>query len=698
MRYGTPVRLVLALALCGLAPLVAAVPPAVWASAAPTGSTARVAGHLALLKAQAPADLILMAAHILREAEEARYTVRREGDGYGATNLTQGLRVTFTAGGPQLSALQPGGWRWGLRLTAYGRGHLQPTVMGLQVADGSSLTYQRNGLTEWYINTPRGLEQGFTVQQRPAGSPGQPVRLALLVSGNLRARPVAGGQVVDFVGPAGAVMLRYDGLRAVDARGRIMASHLAVTGRTLWLVVDDRAGVYPLRIDPFAQHQELNASDGNANDQLGSAIKLSSDGNTALVGALGAGTAAGAAYIFTRKGDVWTQQQKLTAKDGAPNDNFGVTLALSSDGNTALIGANGKNNATGAAYIFTRKGATWSQQQKLTAKDGAAGDQFGSVGLSADGTAAVVGASQKNSFAGAAYVFTSKGGTWTQAQKLMPSDTIHDLQFGTAAALSSDGSTVIIGQDNRVTHTGAAYVFTRKGPTWVQQQRVVAPDTTTNDEFGNVVTLSGDGNTALIGSSSKNNSIGSVRVFTRKGTAWTSLQELTPGDGEANDAFGILTTLSSDGSTALIGAYNKVNSTGAAYVFTRTGAKWSQQQELTGSDSQPGDTFGYQGGLNGNGDTILVSAVGHNSYQGTVYYFGPGVAPTAHTGPTATPFSGALSGGGSTPGTAAPTAVSSQPSTTSSGPDGVVYALIGVAVLVLLGLLRIVLSLRRRRP
>ena len=153
---------------------------------------------------------------------------------------------------------------------------------------------------------------------------------------------------------------------------------------------------------------------------FGYSVSLSADGNTALIGAYGATVGAnayqGAAYVFVISGGTWSQQQKLTASDGAAGDYFGCSVSLSGDGNTALIGANaatvGANTYQGAAYVFVISGGTWSQQQKLTASDGAAYDQFGcSVSLSADGNTALIGAWATvgaNAYQGAAYVFVIK--------------------------------------------------------------------------------------------------------------------------------------------------------------------------------------------------------------------------------------------------------------------------------------------------
>ena len=188
-------------------------------------------------------------------------------------------------------------------------------------------------------------------------------------------------------------------------------------------------------------------------------MALSGDGSTALVGAPHKNSLSGAAYVFLRSGTSWSQQAELTASDGAPGDQFSA-VALSGDGSTALVGAPFKNSSTGAAYVFVRSGTTWSQQAELTASDAAAGDLFGySVGLTGDGSTALAGARGKNSGTGAAYVFLRSGTTWSQQQELTASDAAAGDFFGFSVALSGDGSTALVGAQFKNSGAGAAYVF-----------------------------------------------------------------------------------------------------------------------------------------------------------------------------------------------------------------------------------------------
>jgi hypothetical protein len=148
------------------------------------------------------------------------------------------------------------------------------------------------------------------------------------------------------------------------------------------------------------------------------------------------------------------KRTKLTASDGATDDQFGHSVAVSDS--TAVVGAHGHNSATGAAYVFVRSGTTWSQQAELTASDATAGDDFGwSVAVS--GSTAVVGAQYRNAETGAAYVFVRSGATWSQQAQLTASDGATNAYFGFSVAVS--GSTAVVGAYGHNSGTGAAYVF-----------------------------------------------------------------------------------------------------------------------------------------------------------------------------------------------------------------------------------------------
>ena len=369
----------------------------------------------------------------------------------------------------------------------------------------------------------------------------------------------------------------------------------------------------------WTQQQELTAFDGTAGDYFGGCISVS--GDTAVIGAPGKNGFQGAAYVFVQSGGVWSLQQELTASDGAPNDQFGAIPSVSGD--TALIAAMGKNGGQGAVYVFVRSGGVWKQQQELTASDGAPGDNLGYF-VSVSGSTAVIAAPGKNAFQGAAYVFAQSGGTWSQQQKLTAADGAANDQFGVSVSVS--GNTLLIGapfktvaSNPNVYLQGAAYVFVESGGVWSLQQELTASDSATGDFLGYSVSVSGD--TALVGAMNKNSAQGAAYVFMLSGTVWSQQQELTASDGSASNQFGYFVSLS--GGMSLIGALGKtVNSNahqGVAYVFAQGGGLWSQQQELTASDGVAGDYFGGFASVSGN--TAVIGANTRNNDQGVAYVF-----------------------------------------------------------------------------
>ncbi len=563
--------------------------------------------------------------------DDTGYHLTRTAIGHSAVNRRYGLAASFSPTGATISR---GLDSWSLTLTAFGResapAPLPPAVVR---AEANRVEYHRPGLTEWYINGPIGLEQGFSIAARPAGPRDSRVVVALVGSG---LKPVPTGEGgLSLTRSDGSEAFRYGGLAAWDADGRVLPVQLELAGRQVLLQVDDREARYPVTIDPVFQTARLTTlDDGIPDDMFGSSVALSADGGTALISAanktVGSNTKQGVAYIFTRSGQAWSSQARLTANDGETNDNFG-RVALSGDGSTALVAiANktvGSNARQGAVYVYIRSGTTWSQQTRLSASDGAANDVFGnSVTLSSDGNTTLIGASGKTISAkagqGAAYAFTRSGNIWSQQARLTASDGAASDGFGYSVALSSNGTTALIGAYYKKvgsnTKQGGAYAFTRTGSTWAQQASLAAASGgAINDYFGSSVALSSDGNTALIGASNKtiNANIlqGAAYAFTRSGSTWTQQGAmLTSTVGGVNDRFGSPVTLSSDGNTALIGASNSTvnshGSQGAAYTFTRMAGVWSQQAMLNNSDGESSDSFGSSLALSGDGSIAMIGA------------------------------------------------------------------------------------------
>jgi hypothetical protein len=386
---------------------------------------------------------------------------------------------------------------------------------------------------------------------------------------------------------------------------------------------------------------DLIASDGAASDFFGSSVVVSGDGNTLVIGAynktVGANSGQGEAYVFAKSGISCSLTQELKASAGASGDDFGRSVAASSDGSTLVIGAPGYSGGTsqGAVYVFTWSGTAWTQQASspLTASGGSSLDLFGtSVAVSGDGSTLVIGAYNKNvgnnTNQGAAYVFTWSGSSWSQAPALTASGGASDDFFGYSVAVSGDGKTLLIGAF-RNSLQGAAYVFTWSGSSWSQAPALTASDGASGDEFGYSVAMSSDGSILVIGAFNKNSSQGAAYVFTKSGSSWSQTQELTASDGAASDDFGYRVAESGDGSTVVIGAFNKnigsTTSQGAAYVFGKSGSSWSQTRRITATDGTAYDYFGTSVAASSDGSTLVIGAnsknIGSNSKQGAAYVF-----------------------------------------------------------------------------
>ncbi len=548
----------------------------------------------------------------LRQAfERAAYSLEDSGHGtWRGVNAAQQLTLEFDGRETRLN--HPGG-SVNFRLAGYGYGdRLQKPAPVRLTGNRNRLEYQRGNLTEWYMNESQGLEQGFTLVHRPGTNrAGEPLVIALGVTGGLTPAQKAEDSVV--FESSRCVVLRYAGLRALDAGGRVLPSRLEVRDREVRLIVEDQSAQYPLVIDPtWTQQQELTASDGVAYDHFGVSVSVS--GDTAVIGVssktISSNARQGAAYVFVRSSGVWSQQQELTASDGAAYDEFGISVSVS--GETAVIGAFENSGAQGAAYVFLRNSGVWTQQQKLTASDGVPGDYFG-WSVSVSGDTAVIGAYAKINDRGAVYVFVRSSGLWTQQQELTASDGATNDHFGYSVSVSGD--TAVIGAYGKISDQGAAYVFVRNTGVWTQQQKLTAWDGAASDYFGYSVSVSGD--TAVIGAYGNSSFQGAAYVFVRSSGVWSQQQELTASDGAVYDEFGYSVSVSGD--TAAMGAYVKNNSQGAAYVFARSSGVWTQQGELAASDGAANDYFGDS--VSVSGGTTLAGASGRNINRGAAYVF-----------------------------------------------------------------------------
>ena len=384
------------------------------------------------------------------------------------------------------------------------------------------------------------------------------------------------------------------------------------------------------------QGPKLVGSGAVGGAQEGISVALSADGYTAIVGGLADNANTGAAWVFTRSGGVWTQQgAKLVGSDAVGAALQGSSVALSADGNTAIVGGYNDNADNGAAWVFTRSGGVWSQQGPKLVGSGAVGAarQGSSVALSADGNTAIVGGQADNAGTGAAWVFTRSGGVWSQqGPKLVGSGAVGAAFQGDSVALSADGNTAIVGgfTDNA---GGATWVFTRSGGVWSQQgAKLVGTGTVGAARQGYSVALSADGNTAIVGGYGDNAFTGAAWVFTRSGGVWSQQGAKLVGTGAVGAAEqGFSVALSANGNTAIVGGYADNAASGATWVFTRSGGVWSQQGlKLVGSGAVGAAQQGWSVALSAAGTIAIVGGPADNAGSGAAWVFAaPNFNPSA---------------------------------------------------------------------
>jgi len=362
----------------------------------------------------------------------------------------------------------------------------------------------------------------------------------------------------------------------------------------------------------------------------GISVSLSADGNTAIVGGPNDSAGMGGAWVFTRNSrGVWTQQGKLVGTGAIGAAAQGTSVSLSADGNTAVVGGPSDNAGMGAAWVFTHNsGGVWTQQGKLVGTGAtAAAGQGTSVSLSADGNTAIVGGPNDNARIGAAWVYARRAnGVWTQqGRKLGGTGATAAAGQGISVSLSADGNTAIVGGPNNNAGIGAAWVYTRNtSGLWTQRGQLIGTGATGAAAQGTSVSLSFDGNTAIMGGPNDNARMGAAWVYARRANGvWTQQGRKLVGAGAIGSAGqGISVSLSFDGNTAIVGGPNDNAGIGAAWVFTRNaGGDWSQRPKLVGTGATGAAAQGTSISLSPDGRTAVVGGPGDGARTGAAWVF-----------------------------------------------------------------------------
>ena len=544
--------------------------------------------------------------NVQAQIQAARYEISRDGSSgaLNGENPMQAMRLRFTETGLAVAtaaaspALQVSTASFGRRGQ---RADVRPAT---PQAQGNRVEYSRNGITEWFVNRADGVEHGYSVEQAPAGE-GE-VRIELALDGGHQAHAARNG--ITISGAIGTHALSYDKLVVTDAAGRHLPARLEGKGSRVLLAYDDTHAQYPVTVDPtlttVTQQAKITTSDTAANDFFSYSVVIS--GNTLIAGSPGNGQ--GAAYVFTGSGSTWTLQQKLTASDGANGNNFGFAAGISADSNTVIVGAPGSPdlspphafNNPGAAYVFVRSGNTWTQQAKLTGGTGSAGGDLFGAAVAVTGNFGVVGAPARprttdnngnpitpQANAGQVTFFLRQGTSWSPNDFVLRGGT--NDRVGNAVAIS--GNTVAVGIPSLVIGSpGAVTIINLNAFGTPAGDPTGGLQGANGDRLGYAVAL--DGNTVIAGA--PGNNVAKVYVRTGSPGTWNNTQPAVlsrPADDGSGGDFGFSVGIS--GETAVVGNPGNNGGKGAGITFTRTGGltgTWAPQLKLTASDGATNST------------------------------------------------------------------------------------------------------------
>ncbi|MDZ7790653.1 MAG: hypothetical protein U5L08_09210 [Xanthomonadales bacterium] len=558
---------------------------------------------------------------ISSQIEDDRHRIREHNGNWRAHTPGQRYSTTFGPDGPNLE-VQDGerhhtvGFRFRSALVD---GQPVATQSPEQLAEANRMSYQRGGLTEWYVNRPEGLEQGFTIDEAPDG---EVLHIEMSVDSDLT--PALATNTL-LLSDNGRIVFRYAGLKAWDATGGPLAAQMALNRSRLTLEVNIKDARYPITVDPVMFNEVAKVTPDRSSDAFGhpgdlAGRSVSIDGDRALIGAAGSfdddSPYNEEAFVFER--DAGSGEWEFVAQL-APNDTnssrwFGNSVSLSGD--RALVGAmrddeNGPES--GSAYIFVFDGTDWIETEKLLPSDPTEYERFG-IAVSLQGNRALVGARGSNS----TYVFDFDSVAWNETGRLQPEEDIENNGFGYPLALTGNRALVGAAFDSENgTNSGSAYVFEFNGTDWHQMDKLQPGDGDEAEFFGVSISLSDD--LALIGAPHDEDNgpqSGSVYIFENDGTDWNETAKLLPGDGAEDDEFGLVVSLS--GTRALVGTYGS----GSAYIFDFDGTTWAETGKLEPKDGSGTDRFGYAVDLSG--DRALVGAPwddDHGDGLGSAYVF-----------------------------------------------------------------------------
>jgi hypothetical protein len=376
------------------------------------------------------------------------------------------------------------------------------------------------------------------------------------------------------------------------------------------------------------QGSKLVGTGNSGAAQQGFSVCISKDNSTFASGGFADNSNQGATWIFVRTGSSWTQQgSKLVGTGNSGAARQGYAVSLSSDGNTLASGGYTDNSNQGATWIFVRTGSSWAQQGSKLVGTGNSGAAFQgyAVSLSYDGNTLASGGRSDAFVTGAVWIFTRSGTTWTQqGSKLVGTGNSGFCNQGSSVSLSSDGNTLASGGNTDNSNQGATWIFVRTGSSWTQQgSKLVGTGNSGTAQQGYSVSLSSDGNTLASGGYTDNSNQGATWIFVRTGSSWAQQGSKLVGTGNSGAAQqGFSVSLSSDGNTLASGGNSDAFGIGSVWIYVRTGTTWTQRlSKLTGTGLGLGSQLGNSVSLSNQADFLVAGANADSSSQGANIVF-----------------------------------------------------------------------------
>ncbi len=378
-----------------------------------------------------------------------------------------------------------------------------------------------------------------------------------------------------------------------------------------------------------------NTTGGGTGAYLGNAVALSADGNTGVYGAYAAASGIGTNAVSTRTGGAWSSITFYGSSRNVGNSRQGTAVAVSADGNTFISGAPADNKGLGAAFIFEKKNGYYQEKGKLIGTGyttlSSTVEMGSSVAISADGNTVAFGGPNDSYGDGLVWLYNKVDSSYKQ-QAVLKAFT-SGAHFGSSLSFSADGNTLLVGAEGVNSYIGSAYVYVRSGTTWTLQRQLTGTGYIGLTVYqGASVSLSADGNTALIGGYRDSTGRGACWLFKRTGKSWNQDgDKIVNNLGSSKGQFGYSVSLNADGNIAMIGSLNTLSNGGSAYVYKRVNGKMLQQSSGLPNTGLVGFTdtyFGSAVAISADGINAVVGASGDNSNTGAVWHYVANISNT----------------------------------------------------------------------